>query len=486
MNAGIDFGTSNCSIGAWTGNGPSLLELENGTPWMPSALYTSRTSVPVEEIGEGELMNRVAAAKRRQAAVLRVAPEGERSVRFLSEGELLNVERGVMRRELAEGARSRQGRQTIGEALYADSDIVFGEAAIEMHLNDPRSGYFIKSPKSFLGAELKRTHIELFSEIITRMLSHIKDRAERQTGTAIDQVVLGRPVNFHGTRGEEGNRQALGILEGAAIAAGFGQVEFLYEPIAAALDYERGVETDQVALVVDAGGGTTDCSMVKVGPSYRDRSARDESVLGYAGDRVGGTDMDIKLAMRKIMPHFGKDSLLDTGLPIPNDYFWSAVAINDVHAQTHFLSEAMGRELDQLLAHALEKRRVARLMALYKGKYSYRLNRSAELAKIRLSVGNTTSIPLQYIEPDLAIEITRQDLKEAIEGELATLVGLMKEVATQAHQAPDIIYVTGGTAKSPLVQESIRSHFDGADIVVGDLFGSVTSGLTTWAHRIFR
>jgi len=110
-----------------------------------------------------------------------------------------------------------------------------------------------------------------------------------------------------------------------------------------------------LALVLDAGGGTTDCSMVKVGPSYKGKSVRDESILGYAGTRIGGTDMDIKLAMRKIMPYFGKDSLRNSGLPIPSSVFWNAVSINDVNAQTNFFSEGIGREIEQLIVQATEK-----------------------------------------------------------------------------------------------------------------------------------
>jgi len=287
-------------------------------------------------------------------------------------------------------------------------------------------------------------------------------------------------------RGEEGNRQAVTILERAARAAGFDHVEFMFEPIAAALDYERGIDRNVVALILDAGGGTTDCSMVRIGPTYRERSSRTDSVLGYAGDRIGGTDIDIKLAIAKVMPHFGKDTLLHSGLPVPAYHFWNAATVNDVNALADFSSEKSGRELGQLLADAQEKRKVARLLALYRGRHNYRLNRSAELAKIALSERDSVTLPLHYIEPDLAIALTRADLREAVARELGKIVELMRDVATQAQVAPDVIYVTGGTAKSPMIVESIRANFGGVDIVVGDLFGSVTSGLATWAERTFR
>ncbi|MEY3788790.1 MAG: hypothetical protein RIQ94_942 [Pseudomonadota bacterium] len=486
MNAGIDFGTSNCSIGVWKDNQPSLLKLEDESTLMASALYTSKANVPIMEIDENELRKRVATAKRTHATELKKAKEKGDSIRSLTNEEIENREHGVMRRELAEKEKKEYEKQTISDALYSESEIVFGEAAIKKHIENPQSGYFIKSPKSFLGAKIMPHQIELFTEIITRMLAHIKDCAQIQIEKEIDSVVIGRPVNFHGTRAEDGNKQALGILERSAIASGFKNVEFLYEPIAAALDYERGINKDLIALVLDAGGGTTDCSMVKVGPSYKGKSVRDESILGYAGTRIGGTDMDIKLAMRKIMPYFGKDSLRNSGLPIPSSVFWNAVSINDVNAQTNFFSEGIGREIEQLIVQATEKQKVTRLRTLYKGRYSYRLNRSSELAKISLSDRDLINLPLRYIESDFVIEISKQDLRNAISEELTTIITLMKDVERQAQTTPNVIYVTGGVAKSPIVQEYIRSHFSGQDIIVGNLFGSVTSGLTTWAHRIFR
>ena len=98
----------------------------------------------------------------------------------------------------------------------------------------------------------------------------------------------------------------------------------------------------------------------------------------------------------------------------------------------------------------------------------------------------SVDLPLQYIEPDLALSLSRLDLRASVERELDAFMALMKEVETQSGAAPDVIYVTGGTAKSPMIEECIRASYGGVDIVVGDLFGSVASGLATWAHRTFR
>jgi len=486
MISGIDFGTSNCSIGIWDKGKPNLILLEGDSTLLPSALHTSRLNIEIEKIDEIALVKRVGAAKSKQTSEIKKARNEGLYIKEFTAEELENMERGAMRRELAERAKKKYEGQSISEALYADTKIVFGEEAIQKHIKDPDSGYFIKSPKTFLGADIRAQHIELFSEIVTRLLAHIKNKAEHQKKQEIENIVLGRPVNFHGTRGDVGNKQALNILERSSIAAGFKNIEFMMEPIAAALDYEQCLSKDRVVLVLDTGGGTTDCSMMKVGPSYENMTNRDSSVLGYAGDRIGGMNLDMKLAIRKIMPFFGKDSIRKNGLPMPSSIYCNAVAINDVNLQKQFSSTKTEREIELFITQSEENNKINRLLTLQRGNLSYRLNRSAELAKIHLSNRDPINLPLKYIESELYIPITRNDLKESIEQELNTFVSLMKEAQKQAGVCPDVIYVTGGTAKSPIVEEWIRSHFGNIDIVVGELFGSVTSGLTTWANKIYQ
>ena len=486
MYAGLDFGTSNCLIGIWENNNPRLLPLEGENIRLPSALYTSRQSITTKQLDQTELQTRIAAAKKRQQSELKTAKAENSPVKALSDAELENHERGIMRREIEQRLKEHTSSQSVNEALYSDSEFAFGEAAILNHIEDSQSGYYVKSPKSFLGADISNQHIELFSEIITRMLAHIKSNAENSTQADIENIVLGRPVNFHGTRGEVGNTQALNIIQRSAIAAGFKNIEFQMEPMAAALDFERSLTDDKLVLVLDAGGGTTDCSMVKLGPSYIQSDDRSDSILGHSGDRIGGTDLDIKLALKNFMPHFGKDSLLENGLTIPSTLFWDAVTVNDVNIQSQFLSPRTQREIASYLNQAVDKNKLQRFQTLQEERLILQLNRSAELAKINLSELTHIELSLDYIEDDFVIPVSRDELRESIERELKVFVSLMKEVEDQAGKKPDLIYVTGGTAKSPVIEDWIRSHYGDIEIVVGDAFGSVVSGLTTWAHRIYK
>jgi len=485
MNAGIDFGTSNCAIGVWENGRPNILNLEDGKSTMPSALYTSKEHIEVDEISEPELIRRIQKAKAQQQSEASKAKKEGRKFKILSDEKLENIERGVMRREAIEASKKLYNEQSLSSSLGSDDGDVFGTAAINQHLLEPHNGFFIKSPKTFLGAELDSNHIETFSEITKKMLAHIKTTSENTIGTSIESVVLGKPIKFHGTMGDKGNLQATGILESSAITAGFKDVEFMYEPIAAAMDYERTLTKDIVVLIMDIGGGTTDCSMLKVGPSYIDKIDRDDSLLGYAGDRIGGLDLDIKIASKILMPHFGKESLLKSGLPIPNTYFSDAVNVNDVHAQARFASDKYGREIRKHFEQAVNQPYFSRLLKLYDGNYSYSLNRSSELAKINLSDNELIKLPIDYIEPDFEVDISREDYREAIEMETNKIIRIMTEVTRQSSISPDVVYVTGGTAKSPIVENLIRNQFNDIEVVTGDMFGGVAKGLTTWANRIW-
>ncbi|WP_038959880.1 Hsp70 family protein, partial [Yersinia pestis] len=137
----------------------------------------------------------------------------------------------------------------------ADS-LLFGLSALAQYIEDPEEVYFVKSPKSFLGANgLKPQQLALFEDLVCAMMFHIKRQAESVLAAEIRQTVIGRPVNFQGSGGEDANRQAEGILLRAAQRAGFRDIAFQFEPVAAGLDFEATLTEEKTVLVVDIGGG---------------------------------------------------------------------------------------------------------------------------------------------------------------------------------------------------------------------------------------
>ncbi|ABM25115.1 MULTISPECIES: molecular chaperone [Shewanella] len=485
MFVGFDYGSANCAVGIMLGENVQLLSLSEQSAYLPSTLYAMDRELIAEAVYRGLPIEFKADYAKKRAAQL---------------------------------SRARLVRHELD--LDTDTQAVFvGEQAISAYLEMPEEGFYVRSPKSFLGASgLRIEQIALFEDIVTLMMQHIKTRAEAvliEKGLAqegdesiITHAVIGRPVNFQGIGGEESNRQAEAILTLAAKRAGFIDVAFLFEPLAAGMDYEASLIDNQTVLVVDVGGGTTDCSVVKMGPAHKANLDRAADCLGHSGQRIGGNDLDIALAMHAFMPHFGLGSLMLNGKPMPSNPFWNAVAVNDISAQREFSTLSSRKLIDELIKDAEQPHLLHRLLKVQQQQLSYQLVRQAERAKIGLSDTEHTDINLDFVDAALQVGVSRKLFENAIEPSLTKVEALMHQALAQAAKTlvatnvavdgpdpedlsaeaeckPDVIYVTGGTARSPAIYAKIAGIYPDIPVVVGDHFGSVTAGLTRWAQKLF-
>jgi len=166
--------------------------------------------------------------------------------------------------------------------------------------------------------------------------------------------------------------------------------------------------------------------------------------------------------------------------------YWDAVSTNDVGAQATFYSQRTGLSLDRLRLDTTEPNLLERFIAMRDNKQNHHLVRSAEQTKIALSESASVQVELESIEAGLSCEITRIQFEQAVERPLAKILALMTEAIKQAGREPDLIYVTGGSAKSPFIRTAIEQELGNIKVVDGDHFGSVSSGLTVWAQRLFR
>ena len=449
---GFDYGTSNCAVGVMENKTPKLLSLGDHGRYIASTLYAPGRDVIVNWLYKHLPLAEQKAFKQQRQWQL---DKGQNTLRELA----------------------LDGYPT---------ELFFGQQALDNYLLEPDEGYYIKSPKSFLGASgLVPQQIELFEDIVGAMMSHVKTLAEATLGRTITQTVIGRPINFQGLRNEESNRQAIEILTNAAKRVGFKDVEFQYEPVAAGFEYEASLTAETKVLVVDIGGGTTDCSMLLMGPKLAMQTDRSDHLLSHSGERVGGNDFDIALALRGYMPSFGLDSQLKSGKPMPVNSFWQAMAINNINDQTEFYSAANGRFLQQLIRDSEQPTLISRLLTVQQQRLSYRMVNAAEQCKIALTDNSQHQTDLFDIDDDLSITLDRNVFSSACQRELSCIAGLMKDAITEANCQPDVVFVTGGTAKSPVINQFLKQQFQHTPIIVGDHFGSVTSGLTRWAGRIF-
>ena len=440
MFIGFDYGTSNCSVAVMKEGTPVLLPLEGDNVYIPSTLCA-----PTRESVSEHLF--------RHRDILPSDNTGEQ----------------LLRRSIA--FNREESIELVPE------DVLFGQAALELYLNDPRDVYYVKSPKSFLGASgLHDVQISFFEDLVCAMMANIKSQAERSTQETITETVIGRPVNFHGLGGETANQQAEAILLRAAKRAGFQQITFQFEPVAAGLEYESVLNTDQTVLVVDIGGGTTDCSLIRMGPGYRGQADRTDSLLAHSGQRVGGNDLDIYLAFKQLMPLFGMNSRAASGIEMPLMQFWNPIAINNVEAQKEFYSRQNLTLLQQLKRDAAEPEKLLRLLEVYNQSLGYSIVRQAEEAKIALSASPEYRAAIRLLSETLETDISAKD----------KMISLVNDAVQQGGATPDAIFITGGSGRSPVLCRAIEAQLPGIPVVRGNDFGSVTAGLARWGEICFK
>lgn len=455
MVVGFDYGSSNCAMGVIGENNlVELVPLELGQHYLPSTLYTHHSALVVDFVAKNLTGTPFEHDyKSQRQALLNTLP------RIKSDLDLADDEQNLF----------------------------IGREAISEYVQFPEEGYFVKSPKSFFGATgLKQGQINFFEDIATAMILKIKQRAEASLQQSLTHTVIGRPVNFQAVGGEESNQQAIGILERAAKRAGFKDVAFLYEPLAAGIDYESNLTQNQKVLVVDIGGGTSDCSFVQMGPDFRGNSDRDNDFLAHSGKRIGGNDLDIALSYHGLMPLLGLGSAFKSGLPLPNQPFWQACKINDVNLQSQFYAQAHTRELITALRDVNEPALFQRLINLQQNKQGHQLVQQGEAAKIALSSEQSFNCNLDFLATDLSKILNLSDLALAVDDSINQIVTLAKEAIKEAGVVPDVIYLTGGSAQSPLIKAALKQHLGDINLVNGDHFGSVTAGLTKWANMIYK
>lgn len=450
MVIGFDYGTANCSVAHMVNGNAELIPLVGDQFYIPSTL-----SAPTAEMVSEYLYR-------------------SKNIEPLDE-----TNRSVLRRAI------KINREEDLELM--DGDIRFGEQALRHYLEDPRDTYYVKSPKSFLGITgLRDMQLSFFEDLVCAMMRNIKDSAEQKLQANINEAVIGRPVNFQGRGGEKSNQQAESILRNAATRAGFKHIEFQFEPVAAGLDYEATLNTDKNVLVVDIGGGTTDCSFIRMGPSWFNKVDRQESLLAHTGQRVGGNDLDIYTAFKCFMHEFGLNTIRDSGLPIPITQFWNSIAINDVQAQRAFYGLTNVKELNEYIKETADPRALSRLLEVQKERLGYQLIREAETTKIALGEKNEHSATLSLEKENIVIPVTATQLADAIETPNTKIRYLVAEAIKQAGIQPDVIYMTGGSARSPILRQTVEQVVPNVPVVSGNYFGSVTAGLTRWAEICFK
>jgi hypothetical chaperone protein len=380
---------------------------------------------------------------------------------------------------------------TIPTAVFfntEDHGTHFGRDAVALYLAGTE-GRLMRSLKSLLGSSLLDEETAVgsgmlsFKAIIARFLGELRARAARHLGHEPVRVVIGRPVHFVDDAPER-DRRAQSALAEAAASAGFQDVGFELEPIAAALDYERRIARESLVLVVDIGGGTSDFTVVRLGPQRSSRRDRGNDILATTGVHIGGTDYDRALNLQQLMPLLGLGHIGPSGREVPSRTFFDLASWHLIH---RMYTPRVLREVRDLRSSYADPRLHDRLVTVLEQRLGHLLATRVEQAKIHGSVhGEPAAIGLAEIEKGLAASITPQDMETGLSSLLQQVVDCAGECVQRAGLAGgrlDAIYLTGGSSSLQPFQKMLRERFPATEIIEGDLFGGVASGLCYAAAR---
>jgi len=362
-----------------------------------------------------------------------------------------------------------------------------GPEGIEQYLSAEVKGRLIQSLKSFLSSRnLHSTEVfgrrHTIEDLIARILKDLREKAQHQFGLRITSAVVGRPVHFVGAENQDDDDYAEGRLRSAFELAGYESVRFEMEPVAAAHYYESTLDHDELILIGDFGGGTSDFSLVHVGPTVRQRGRErvSGSIVGNAGVGIAGDAFDAKIVRHLVSPALGAGSQLRSLgkiLTVPN---WVYIRLE----RWHHLSLLRGREVLAMLrgvhAQSLEPEKIAALIHFIKEDLGFHLHRAVQ--KVKSDLSNTDAATFHFSDGfvDLEATVQRATFEEWISEELEKVAGCVDSLLSSSGVLPkdvDRVFLTGGSSFVPAVRKIFETRFGKQRIRGGNEFTSVARGL---------
>jgi hypothetical chaperone protein len=382
--------------------------------------------------------------------------------------------------------------QQVKQAGRAKTHTWTGPAAIEHYLAAENKGRLIQSLKSYLsdrtltGTAVFGRHCTL-EDLISRILADLRLQAESQFATPIAYAMVGRPVRFVGAETEEDETFALSRLRQAFAEAGFDRVDFELEPIAAAYAYESILDHDELILIGDFGGGTSDFSLLHVGPGVRKRGRKPQDLLGNSGIGLAGDAFDARIVRKLVSPALGSESFarsLHKVLPAVPAWIYANLE------RWHYLSFLRTANVMEILKtarlRALEPEKIEALITLIDEDLGYHLHQAVQRVKFELSHATQAEFHFRDGSMDISMAVTREAFEGWIAEELHAIehcIDSLLETSGVTRRQVDRVFLTGGTSLVPAVRRIFEQRFGEKRIRTGNEFISVARGLALRAEE---
>ena len=367
-----------------------------------------------------------------------------------------------------------------------------GPSAIEHYLAAENKGRLIQSLKSYLsdrsltGTAVFGRHYTL-EDLISRILADLRRQAEHQFKAPVDYAMVGRPVRFVGAETLEDEQFALSRLRQAFTAAGFARVDFEMEPVAAAYAYESTLDHDELILIGDFGGGTSDFSLLHVGPGVRRRGRTAKDLLGNSGVGLAGDAFDARIVRKLVSPALGSESFARSlNKVLPAVPAWIYANLERWHYLSFLRTSNVVEILKSARLRALEPEKIEALVTLIDEDLGYHLHQAVQRLKYELSYADQAQFHFRDGSMDLNIMVKRAAFEGWIAEEIFaiedSIEGLLKTAGIDRRQV-DRVFLTGGTSLVPAVRNIFIRRFGPDRIRTGNEFISVARGLALRAHE---
>lgn len=366
-----------------------------------------------------------------------------------------------------------------------------GAEALRTFIGHGAEGRLLRSIKHHLGSRtfrgtILRGRLVTAEELVAALLRQMRLRADAHFGAGVRRVVLGRPVHFDG----EDDAFAEARLRKAAEIAGFEEVHFLPEPVAAARAFGADSTRKELALIADFGGGTSDFTVLRLGGSAMDRA----DVLAVGGVAVAGDALDASLMRAQVARHFGAE--VQYRAPFGKNVLKMPQGIVQLLCSPAHLSILQRRDVASFLADVRrwslsdeDRRRMDQLTTLVEETQGFHLFEAIERGKRALSEATKARIEYAHLDVDVREPVTRAGFEAASRREVDAILRCLDETVRAAGVQPAEIRVvccTGGTAKVPRIAAEIRRRLPAARLEQFKGFHSVVEGLAREAQRVAR
>jgi len=435
---GLDFGTTNSAVALADASGPPRLALfptaASPRPTFPSVLYFP-TSVP----------------------------------------------RGNLRPR----ARSSPGTEVVRSARA-------GPAAIEQYLASEHKGRFIQSLKTYLadrtfeGTAIGSSHYTL-EKLIAIIAKQMGEALDFSSWPAPRRIILGRPVHFSNPADAELDRFAAERLLAAIRLAGFQEIVFEFEPIAAAYAYEARLDRDERILIGDFGGGTSDFTIISVGPGVRARGRQPSDIIGTDGVAIAGDVFDRRIVRNLVAPRLGLGgeylSPPNKFLPVPS---WPYERLERWHYLSFLKSPQTLEMLERIQRTASTPERLEAFLLLIKHELGYQLHEAVQRTKFELSTAMESEFTFASGPVTIRKKVTRADFERWIADELSAIAGCVDRLMAASGLAfaeIDRVFLTGGSSFVPAVRQIFFDRFGEEKVTGGEELTSVATGLALRARE---